>query len=141
MALLIKIWAEAIIRSPTSARGFMFEEMWLKHAGYDDMVKKAWEESDGEAANIQSFWRRLHGMSRDMKQWSFQEFGSVRAEIKRLRSLLDEARTNARLTGYSPKIRGIERQLHDVYDKEEVMYRQRSRQEWLKAGDRNTKKF
>ena len=35
----------------------------------------------------------------------------------------------------------IEQQLHVTYEKEEVMHRQRSRQEWLKAGDRNTRFF
>ena len=86
MALLIKVAADPIQRPQPTSRGFRFEEMWLKHEGYDDMVVEAWENSAHYDPDINGFWRRLHDMSRDMKRWSFETFGSVRAEIKKLRA-------------------------------------------------------
>ena len=77
-------------------------------------------------------------MSKEMKRWSFENFGSVRAEIKKLRGKLDEARAAARQQGSSPEVLALEQQLHAGFEKEEIMYRQWSCQEWLKAGDRNT---
>jgi aminoglycoside phosphotransferase family enzyme len=73
-----------------------------------------------------------------MQRWIFEEFGSVKAELKLLRSKLDEARLNALSSGSTQEIKEIENRLHEVYEREEIMYRQRSRQEWLKAGDHNT---
>jgi hypothetical protein len=141
MALLIRIRSEASDIQPCSDRRFLFEEMWLKHDGYDDMVQKAWENRDVGPQGLSSLWRQLHEVSADIKKWSFECFGSVRAEIKRLRAMLDTARAAARMNGTSSEVKDIEHRLHEIYEREEVMYRQRSRQEWLKAGDKNTKFF
>lgn len=44
-------------------------------------------------------------------------------------------------TGYTPEIKNIEDQLHEVHEQEEIFYTQRSRVDWLQAGDQNTKYF
>jgi hypothetical protein len=68
-------------------------------------------------------------VSGDIKKWSFETFGSIRTEIKRLRAMLDDARSSAWFDGTSLEVMAIEKQLHEIYEREEVMYMQRSRQE------------
>jgi hypothetical protein len=43
VALLINIRDQPAMRMSPHSRGFIFEEMWIKHEGYDDMVAEAWE--------------------------------------------------------------------------------------------------
>jgi hypothetical protein len=50
-----------------------------------------------------------------MKKWSFETFGSVKAEIKRLKSQLECARFAARVQGTSPQIAEFEKQLHNGF--------------------------
>jgi hypothetical protein len=66
-------------------------------------------------------------VQRHIQRWSFQCFG-YKYHIKIL----------AREEGITPAIRELEKQLHVIYKREELMFKQRSRQEWLKAGDLNT---
>jgi hypothetical protein len=116
MALLIRVQEELPRRGRPGARGFQFEEMWLKHNDYESMVKEAWEGSGGqEASGLQNFWGRLRGMSQDIKRWSFESFGSVKAEIKRLRSELEQARAAALVSGSFAEVKGLEAKLHEIF--------------------------
>jgi hypothetical protein len=134
MALVIRTLATAPRRQPGQHRGFMFEEMWMKHEGYESMIQEAWDSNPSVDSGIAGFWHKLRAMSRDMKRWSFDTFGSVQAELKALRGKLEAAKIEQLVSGSAAEVKEIEKKLHDLYEKEEIMYMQRSRQEWLKAG-------
>jgi hypothetical protein len=105
------------------------------------MVEMEWEQADQGSPGLGSLWRRLKQVSGSMQRWSRSVFGSVQKEIKRLRDLLPHAHERANQSGSSLEVRAIEKELHELYEREEIMYRQRSRIDWLKAGDKNTRYF
>jgi hypothetical protein len=99
MALLIRVQEELPRVRQMGQRGFQYEEMWIKHEGYEEMVKEAWLNGNNGDSSITGFWNRLHDVSRDMKQWSFDTFGYVRGEIKVLKIKLEEAKITAGTMG------------------------------------------
>ncbi|XP_020164178.1 uncharacterized protein [Aegilops tauschii subsp. strangulata] len=84
---------------------------------------------------------RLRAASKTMHAWSRTVFGSIKRQIAHLKGQLIEPKERAARTGYRQEIKDIEDQLHELYEREEVYYKQRSRIDWLTDGDRNTQYF
>jgi hypothetical protein len=107
-ALLIRVRSNSD-RLSHKPRGFMYEEMWTKHEQYDELVMSVWEDGQGYRSNLSGLWSRLHDVSKELKKWSFDVFGSVCQQIKKLRSAIAEAKTNALASGSSLEVRELEK--------------------------------
>jgi hypothetical protein len=101
LALLIHVLDHSQDSRRNTQQSFHSEEMWLKHDGYDDMVKEAWMNNGiGSCSDLNSLWRQLRGATQDIQRWSYSSFGSVKAEIKTLRRKLEEAKNKGQIRGH-----------------------------------------
>ncbi|XP_073355510.1 uncharacterized protein [Aegilops tauschii subsp. strangulata] len=143
-ALVIKALKTTGDKGERGQRPFMYEAAWVRHEQYETMVAAAWEEA--HAANhgggrLATTCNSLRAATRSMQEWSRRVFGSIRKQIGHLKVQLIEEKERATRTGYRQEIKEIEDQLHELYEREEVFYKQRLRVDWLQERDQNTNYF
>src|SRR4051812_22876135 len=73
-----------------------------------------------------------------LKDWSRATFGSVRKKIRQLEGKIRDIREQELTEDSMRKEKELEHELCELFEREEIMVKQRSRVEWLQEGDRNT---
>jgi hypothetical protein len=111
--------------------GFRFEAMWLRAPDYKEFLEKSWEEGRLGAASLQSTWSNLSRAASSLKDWSWITFGSVRKKIRQLEGKLRDIRERELTMQNAVEEKEAERELCELFEREEIMARQRSRVDWL----------
>ncbi|CAA7044678.1 unnamed protein product [Microthlaspi erraticum] len=104
-----------ILRDP-KRRPFRFEAAWLKHEGFQDLVKASWKDVFGEISQRKELLLR---------------------EIKDVQEALEAGPSDALLVQEEELITA----LNVVLEQEEMVWFQKSREKWIPLGDRNTRFF
>ena len=121
-------------------RPFRYECMWERDGRFGSVLENAWK-SKAVAQSVFDFSEKLANLATDLQQWGRHTFGSVRHELRQLRKKLEELRAAPMRVGPSTEEEEVEARMVELCCREEIMWRQRARIQWLAEGDSNTKFF
>ena len=119
---------------------FRFEKAWLKEPGCEATIAEAWD--------VQPIGTAMYRVAEKIKQcrvrllqWSQSHVRITPRRIEEKTKQLQDLEQQPVEVYNSSEVNSLRRELNVLREKEEVMWRQRSRVAWLAEGDKNTSFF
>ncbi|XP_073360443.1 uncharacterized protein [Aegilops tauschii subsp. strangulata] len=124
-----------VLRKP-----FRYECMWEREPSFKTQIEQMWTEQQ-PATTTTMLSAKLNAVANQLKHWGRRTFGSVRQEMRELRTKLAALRAAPDRIGPSIEEKEVQDRMVELSYREEIMMRQRSRITWLSHGDNNTQYF
>ncbi|XP_071678560.1 uncharacterized protein [Lolium perenne] len=117
-----------------------YERMWEREPSLPAAIEGAWTGSP-PCSSLGDLMSKLKNTRSHLKEWSEQNFGNVAKSIKKLSKKISSLWKRPISEVREFAVRVCSKELEELLHREEMMWRQRSRINWLNEGDRNTKYF
>ncbi|WCJ29319.1 hypothetical protein M5689_010963 [Euphorbia peplus] len=127
----IFITTESIQSESRRRKHFRFENMWARHHQCHETVAASW--GSAQAVPVQG---KISMVSRSLSRWDREVFGHVTTQVQTLSKQLEEVQS-LKDGNCKEEETSVAKKLNEMLDREEVMWKQRAKSEWLESGDRN----
>ena len=95
----------------------------------------------GTSITMHVLEEKLKGLSCSLLAWGRYTFGNIRKELRDFKRVLADLRAQPDRVGPSHQELKVVECIFELQHREETLWRQRSRMQWLSEGDRNTRFF
>lgn len=121
-------------------RQFHFQPMWLSDPSCSTLITEAWKKKIDGSHDAQ-VTIKLRYVKVALKRRNKENFGNVLEEIKSLKSQLYDLMGQTDSDDKSEREAALKSRWEELLRREEILWRVKSRELWLKEGDRNTRFF
>ncbi|XP_050262817.1 uncharacterized protein LOC126707271 [Quercus robur] len=112
----------------------------MKDDRCEGVIKDAWVEQHW-GNPINRLVTKVEACYTKLKTWNRTSFGHIRSLLEKKRKLLAQAEALLMTRRNHEQLRTLKGEVYELMVKEDAMWHQRLRVEWLKAGDLNTSYF
>ncbi|XP_059433934.1 uncharacterized protein LOC132167054 [Corylus avellana] len=119
---------------------FFYAAGWGKKDSHNNLIKSVWREKGLASNPWMSFSAKIGRCKKVITRWQIKEKGQAESQIQQKTEQLKLLQMGDSRPE-EEKIKLLQQEVNDIFEKEEMHWRQRAKEHWLKSGDKNTKFF
>ena len=130
-----------ITNNKSQASRSFYEDMWSPYDACKEIIEEelSWQGSGNSENPVHLFQKVSKNSLARLLQWSKEEFKGRQKKLEKLMKQLQSLKQRRVQYENGDSIKGVERKIQNMLADDEIYWKQRSRADWLKEGDRNTK--